>query len=80
MFTCRYGHSQVSSSIWRLHEDGSISEYGHLPLRDAYFAPERVEREGGIEPILRGVVAQVAQEVDLKVSCSGKAGNSDTMI
>ena len=68
MIVYRYGHSQVSNSIWRLEEDGSVSEYGHLPLRDAYFAPERVEREGGIEPILRGAVAQVAQEVDLKVS------------
>jgi hypothetical protein len=63
----RYGHSQVSSHLWRLNEDGTISEYGHLPVRDSYFVPERVEREGGIEPILRGAVAQPAQEIDLKV-------------
>ena len=44
-----------------------MTKYGHLPLRDAYFAPERVEREGGIDPILRGAVTQVAQEVDLQV-------------
>ena len=44
-----------------------MSHYGHLPLRDAYFSPERVSREGGIEPLFRGAVRQAAQEVDLKV-------------
>jgi len=46
-----------------------MSPYGHLPLRDAYFSPERVTREGGIDPLFRGAVRQAAQEVDLKV-CS----------
>ena len=44
-----------------------MSHYGHLALRDAYFAPERVSREGGIDPLLRGAVRQAAQEIDLKV-------------
>ena len=44
-----------------------MSHYGHLALRDAYFSPERVSREGGIEPLFRGAVRQAAQEVDLKV-------------
>ena len=44
-----------------------MSHYGNLPLRDAYFAPERVSREGGIDPLLRGAVRQAAQEVDLEV-------------
>ena len=44
-----------------------MSHYGHLALRDAYFSPERVSREGGIEPLFRGAVRQPAQEVDLKV-------------
>ena len=63
----RFGHSQANSHLWRLDEDGSTSRYGHLPLRDAYFAPERVEREGGVMPILRGTFNQAAQEIDLKV-------------
>ena len=36
-------------------------------MRDAYFAPERVKREGGIDPLFRGAVRQAAQEIDLKV-------------
>ena len=44
-----------------------MSKYGHLPLRDVYFSPERVSREGGIDPLFRGAVRQAAQEVDLKV-------------
>ena len=36
-------------------------------MRDAYFSPERVKREGGIDPLFRGAVRQVAQEIDLKV-------------
>lgn len=36
-------------------------------MRDAYFAPERVKREGGIDPLFRGAVRQTSQEIDLKV-------------
>ena len=36
-------------------------------MRDAYFSPERVKREGGIDPLFRGAVRQAAQEIDLKV-------------
>ena len=67
IFNGRFGHSQVNTFIWRLREDGKISRYGHLPLRDAYFVPERLQKEGGIDPVLRGAVKQAAQEVDLKV-------------
>ena len=63
----RFGHSQVNTHLWRYEEDGTMSPYGHLPLRDAYFSPERVTREGGIDPLFRGAVRQAAQEVDLKV-------------
>ena len=66
--TCdRFGHSQVGSELWRLEADGSVSPRGHLNLRDAYFSPERVLREGGIDPLLRGSVRQPAQEVDTLV-------------
>ena len=44
-----------------------MSHYGHLPLRDAYFTPERVSKEGGIDPLFRGAVRQAAQEIDLQV-------------
>ena len=36
-------------------------------MREGYFKPERVTKEGGLEPILRGAVEQPAQEIDTKV-------------
>ena len=36
-------------------------------LREGFFAPERVTREGGITPIFRGAVKQPAQEIDVHV-------------
>ncbi|XP_020605845.1 thyroid peroxidase-like [Orbicella faveolata] len=63
----RFGHSQVNTHLWRFEEDGTMSHYGHIPLRDVFFSPERVAREGGIDSLFRGAVKQVAQEVDLKM-------------
>lgn len=57
----------MNTHLWRYEENGTISPHGHLPMRDAYFAPERVKREGGIDPLFRGAVRQAAQEIDLKV-------------
>ena len=65
----RFGHSQVNTHLWRYEEDGKMSSYGHVALRDVYFSPERLKREGGVDPLLRGAVRQAAQEVDLKVCC-----------
>ena len=73
----RFGHSQVNTHLWRYEEDGTMSSYGHVALRDVYFSPERLKREGGLDPLLRGAVRQAAQEVDLKV-CFGK--HFDTQI
>ena len=69
IFTCRFGHSQVNTHLWRYEEDGTMSPYGHVSLRDVFFSPERVKREGGLDPLFRGAVRQATQEVDLKV-CS----------
>ena len=63
----RFGHSQIDSLLWRLDENGTAIPEGHLPMRDAYFAPERIIYEGGIDPIIRGSLAQPAQQVDTKV-------------
>lgn len=61
----RFGHSQVNSLLFRLKEDGSPINEGHVLLRDAYFKPNRLEYEGGVDPLLRGAVAFPAQEVDV---------------
>lgn len=67
-FLCpRFGHSQVNSEIMRLQEGGASILEGPLLLRDAYFKPNRLEHEGGVEPLLRGSVVNIAQEVDLKM-------------
>ncbi len=60
----RYGHSALSPQLLRLDATGNTIEAGHLPLRNAFFAPYRLSTEGGIEPILRGLAQQVCQEVD----------------
>ena len=56
IFTCRFGHSQVNTHLWRYEEDGTMSPYGHVSLRDVFFSPERVKREGGLDPLFRGAV------------------------
>jgi len=62
----RFGHSTLSSHLWRLDEDGNEIANGHLPLQMAFFNPSLLkdENNGGIEAILRGLAAQRAQEVD----------------
>jgi peroxidase len=64
----RIGHTLLSPSIQRLGADGSSVAEGPLALRDSFFAatpPLLTAR--GIEPFLRGVAAQKAQELDNKV-------------
>ncbi|XP_065199427.1 uncharacterized protein LOC135831094 [Sycon ciliatum] len=63
----RFGHSQVNTHLWRLTEDGWVAKGGHLLLREAYFAPERLLRNGGMEPLLLGSIFQRAQKVDSKM-------------
>ncbi len=59
----RVGHSMLSSELLRLDRDGDEIAAGHLSLADAFFNPAELSAHG-IEPLLRGLVAQRAQEVD----------------
>jgi hypothetical protein len=63
----RFGHSSLSSTLLRVNEFGDVIEYGHLPLKDAFFAPTKLIDEGGIEPLLRGLSRQVHEDVDVFV-------------
>ena len=63
----RLGHSMLSDRILRLDGDGSEHSAGHLTLRDAFFQPARLVNEGGIEPMLRGLAAQVSQSIDHQI-------------
>ena len=60
----RVGHTMLSSTLHRVGADGSVIAEGDLPLRDAFFAPDRVTDGGGIEPLFRGAARQFMQEVD----------------
>ncbi|MEM8607447.1 MAG: peroxidase family protein [Myxococcota bacterium] len=63
----RFGHSALSANLLRLDADGDEIEEGHLGLRDAFFRPDRLAREGGIEPLLRGLAGQACSAVDTEV-------------
>ncbi|MDP6360388.1 MAG: peroxidase family protein, partial [Planctomycetota bacterium] len=63
----RMGHSMIPSFLPRVNEQGEPIPQGHLELRDAFFNPARITREGGIDPVLRGLAGQQMEEVDTKV-------------
>ncbi|XP_054548247.1 probable oxidoreductase PXDNL isoform X2 [Talpa occidentalis] len=51
----RFGHTLINPVLYRLNDTfGEIPE-GHLPLHRAFFSPSRIIREGGIDPLLRGL-------------------------
>lgn len=64
----RFGHSLLPSELWRLGEDGLPVPEGNVPLRSAFFRPDRLLLEGGIDPILRGLASQRAAELDAAVT------------
>lgn len=62
----RLGHSLLSGTLLRLDANGETIEDGDLQLRDAFFAPQEIV-DHGIEPLLRGLAAQVCQDLDVYV-------------
>jgi hypothetical protein len=58
----RFGHSMLSPSLLLATPGGNSS----LPLSNSFFNPGHIE-DNGIEPLLRGLVLQKAQRVDLLV-------------
>ena len=63
----RVGHTMLSSTIHRIDEKGSEDPFGHLALRDAFFRPDKLMTEGGVDPILRGLASNVSQEIDTRL-------------
>eukprot|EP00069_Balaena_mysticetus_P005439 bmy_18035T0 len=56
----RFGHATVRPLVRRL--DARFRErLGLLPLRDAFFRPWRLLEEGGVDPIMRGLLATPAK-------------------
>ena len=62
----RLGHTQLFSDFLRLDVSGQSLPGGPLPLRDAFFTVDPIH-DDGIEPFLRGLAAQQAQEADAHI-------------
>jgi hypothetical protein len=63
----RFGHSALPPRLLRLDENLRETAEGHLSLRDAFFNPDALREEGGIEPLLRGLAHQRHQRIDLLI-------------
>ncbi|KAM9842993.1 thyroid peroxidase [Aulostomus maculatus] len=60
----RFGHATISPVTWRLNESYQDHQsFSHLKLQETFFSPWRIVKEGGIEPILRGVIGTPATAV-----------------
>ncbi|CAH8849414.1 unnamed protein product [Trichobilharzia szidati] len=52
----RFGHTMVPPVVFRLNENWEPIEEGHLLLHQAFFAPDRLLKDGGMDPIVRGLL------------------------
>lgn len=57
----RFGHFLINPVLMRLNEDFQPIAEGHITLRRAFFAPHRLLREGGIDPLMRGMFVAPAK-------------------
>lgn len=60
----RFGHSLINPVIYRLNSTFQPTREGNLPLHRAFFAPFRIVEEGGIDPIIRGLIARSAKKLE----------------
>ena len=60
----RFGHSQIQPAFVRLGANYKPIAAGPLPLVDAFFNNSHFLENGGTDPILRGLLATPAREVD----------------
>ncbi len=63
----RAGHSMISPQLLRLDNHGIPIAAGPLTLRNAFFRPDLIISEGGIEPLLKGLASQRMQQIDIQV-------------
>lgn len=58
----RFGHTMLQPFMFRLdHQYRASRSNSHVPLSSAFFASWRIVHEGGIDPILRGLMATPAK-------------------
>ena len=63
----RLGHSALNSVLLRLDANGRTIPAGNLGLREAFFAPQRLTEDGGLDPLFRGFASQLCQSIDIYV-------------
>jgi len=63
----RFGHSALSPTLLRLDATLTPIPEGNLALKDAFFRPDRILNEGGIEPLLRGLASQACSPIDTEL-------------
>jgi peroxidase len=51
----RFGHTLIQPRLERLDRQFEPIPEGPLPLHEAFFAPERLLAEGGVDPLIRGL-------------------------
>lgn len=61
----RFGHSMLPPTLLRINKRGN--KVRNIDLKDAFFNPDLLRKNGGIESIFRGLASQYAQEVDTKM-------------
>uniref|UniRef100_A0AAV2JFA5 Thyroid peroxidase n=1 Tax=Knipowitschia caucasica TaxID=637954 RepID=A0AAV2JFA5_KNICA len=60
----RFGHAAISPTLRRLNQSFQEDErWPHLRLHHTFFSPWRIVKEGGIEPVLRGLIGTAAPAV-----------------
>lgn len=52
----RFGHTLINPELLRLNETFQPIPQGNIPLRKAFFAPFRLLTEGGLDPLMRGLI------------------------
>ncbi|EDV96683.1 peroxidasin [Drosophila grimshawi] len=57
----RFGHTIINPILHRLNSSFQPIPEGHLQLHKAFFAPWRLAYEGGVDPLLRGMLAVPAK-------------------
>ncbi|XP_060651867.1 LOW QUALITY PROTEIN: peroxidasin [Drosophila nasuta] len=57
----RFGHTIINPILHRLNSSFQPIPQGHLQLHKAFFAPWRLAYEGGVDPLMRGMLAVPAK-------------------
>jgi len=61
----RFGHGQIHPFVFRFEKDYQTAiPQGHMEIRKAFFAPYLIVEEGGIDPILRGLLRASGKKME----------------